>query len=175
MALKATVLKLSLSISDLDRNHFQDYTLTVAQHPSETNERVMVRVLGFALYACQDLRFGKGLATEEEAAVWEIDPTGAIKLWVDVGLPDESRLRKACGRSDKVVLITYGGKGADLWWRQNSEALARYKNLTVYQLSFEDSEKLAKLIDRNMKLAWTIQEGTVYLGEESVALVQLSN
>jgi uncharacterized protein YaeQ len=174
MALKSTVLKLSLSLSDLDRNHFADYTLTVAQHPSETAERVMVRVLAFALHAGPDLRFGKGLSSDEEAAVWEIDPTGAIELWIEVGLPDESRIRKACGRAARVVLITYGGKSADLWWRQNADVLARHSNLEVFQLGFEDGEKLARLAERNMKLTWTIQEGTIYLGDDSISLVRKS-
>jgi len=162
MALKSTVFKAQLQLADLDRNHFGDYALTLAQHPSETNERLMVRLLAFALYAGEDLRFGNGLSSVEEAAVWEIDPTGAIRLWIEVGLPDEARLRKASGRAERLVLIAYGSR-AGLWWKQNAEALQRYRNLTVIQLSGEDSEQLGRLAERNMKLAWTIQEGCVYL------------
>lgn len=162
MALKSTVFKAQLQLADLDRNHFGDYALTLAQHPSETNERLMVRLLAFALYASEDLRFGNGLSSVEEAAVWEIDPTGAIRLWIEVGLPDEARLRKASGRAERLVLIAYGSR-TGLWWKQNAEALQRYRNLTVIQLSGEDSEQLGRLAERNMKLAWTIQEGCVYL------------
>ena len=97
MALRATVYKVQLDVSDLDRNHFAQYPLTLALHPSETEERMMVRLLAFAMHAGQDVQFGKGLSAEEEAAVWEVDPTGEIKVWIDVGQPDESRIRKACG------------------------------------------------------------------------------
>ena len=94
MALKATVFKADLQLADLDRNHFGDYALTLAQHPSETIERVMIRILGYALYASADLRFGRGLSNEEDAALWEIDPSGVTRLWIDVGLPDEARVKK---------------------------------------------------------------------------------
>ncbi len=174
MALKATVFKAALQLSDLDRNHFADYALTIAQHPSETNERLMIRLLAFALYASQDLRFGKGLSSDDEAAVWEIDPTGAIKLWIEVGLPDETRIKKAAGRADEVILLMYGGRSADQWWKQNAEPLQRYKNLKVLLLTEGDSEKLTRLADRNMKLSWTIQEGTVYLGDDEITPVVVS-
>ncbi len=173
MALKATIYKAALSLSDLDRNHFADYSLTLAMHPSETEERLMVRLLAFALYACEDLRFGKGISTDEEAAVWEVDPAGVIRLWIEVGQPDESRIKKASGRADKLVLILYS-RAADIWWKQNKDALARYKNLQVYQLSPEDSAKLSKLAERNMKLVWTIQEGTIYLGDSDIRLTELT-
>lgn len=164
MALKSTVLKLVLQLADLDRNHFADYTLTLAQHPSETAERVMVRVLAYAMHASEDLRFGKGLSNEEEPAVWEIDPSGVIRLWVDVGLPDETRIKKACSKADEAVVLAYGSK-APLWFKQHKDFLLKFKNLRVWQLSLEDSEKLAASMDKNMKMTWTIQEGTVYLGE----------
>lgn len=162
MALKSTVFKAQLQLADLDRNHFGDYALTLAQHPSETDERLMVRLLAFALHASEDLRFGNGLSSVEDAALWEIDPAGVIRLWIEVGLPDEARLRKASSRAEQLVLIAYGSR-TDLWWKQNAEALQRYRNLTVLKLCGEDSERLARLAERNMKLAWTIQEGTVYL------------
>ncbi|MQY51235.1 YaeQ family protein [Rhodocyclus tenuis] len=162
MALKSTVFKAELQLADLDRNHFADYALTLAQHPSETEERLMVRLLAFALYAHEDLRFGKGLSADDEAALWEVDPTGLIRRWIEVGLPEEGRLRKACGRAEQVVVIAYGSR-AESWWKQNAEALQRYRNLEVFVLSAADSDSLARLATRSMKLAWTIQEGTVYL------------
>lgn len=168
MALKATVFKADLQLANLDQNHFGDYALTIAQHPSETVERVMIRLLAFALYASEDMRFGRGLSNEEDAAVWEIDPAGVTRLWVDVGLPDEPRIKKACSRSDKVVVLTYGGRAADMWWQQSAAVLGRYKNLTVMQISSEDSAKLVEVALRTMKLAWTIQEGVVYLENASI-------
>lgn len=168
MALKSTVWKVALTVSDLDRSHFADYSLTVAQHPSETAERVMVRLLAFALHASEDLRFGKGVSTDDEAAVWEIDPTGVIRLWIEVGLPDESRLRKACGRADRVVLLAYGGRAVDLWREQNATVLARLSNFSLLQISPEDMSTLGRLAQRNLQLNWTIQEGVVYLGEDTI-------
>ncbi len=173
MALKSTVWKVALTVSDLDRSHFADYSLTVAQHPSETSERVMLRLLAFALHASEDLRFGKGISTDDEPALWEIDPAGVIRLWIELGLPDESRLRKACGRSGRVVLLAYGGRAVDLWREQNRSALARLNNFSMLQVSPEDCAKLVKLAQRNMQLSWTIQEGLVYIGEDSVRVEAL--
>lgn len=168
MALKSTVWKVALSVSDLDRSHFAQYALTVAQHPSETPDRVMVRLLAFALHASEDLRFGKGIASDDEPAVWEVDPAGVIRLWIELGLPDESRLRKACGRADRVVLLAYGGRAVDLWCEQNAAVVARLSNLRILEISPADVSKLGALAARNLSLDWTIQEGVVYLGEESV-------
>lgn len=168
MALKSTVFKADLQLADLDRHHFGDYALTVAQHPSETMERVMIRLLAFALYASQDLRFGRGLSNEEDASLWAIDPGGVTRLWIDLGLPDETRIKKACSRADQMVVITYGGRASDLWWQQNASALSRYKNLSVIQVTPEDSEKLVAIANRSMKLSWTIQEGMVYLNDAAV-------
>lgn len=174
MALKATVFKADLQVANLDQNQFGDYSLTLAQHPSETIERVMIRLLAFALYASEDLRFGRGLSNEEDAAVWEIDPSGVTRLWIDVGLPDEARVKKACSRADRAVIITYGGRPSDMWWQQNANALTRYKNLSVIQLSPEDSAKLVEVAGRTMKLSWMIQEGMVYLDNASITPIVLS-
>lgn len=162
MALKSTVFKAVLQLADLDRNHFGEYALTLAQHPSETVERLMVRLLAFALFAGEDLRFGKGLSAEDEASLWEIDPTGVIRVWIEVGLPDEARLRRASGRCDRLVVFTYGSR-AESWWKQNADALQRYRNLQVLRLGVDDCERLTAIAARNMKLVWTIQEETVYL------------
>lgn len=168
MALKSTVFKADLQLADLDRHHFGDYALTIAQHPSETMERVMIRLLAFALYASEDLRFGRGLSNEDDASLWEIDPGGVTRLWIDLGLPDETRIKKACSRADRAVVMTYGGRASDLWWQQNVNTLSRYKNLSVIQISPEDSETLVAIANRTMKLSWTIQEGMVYLAEAAV-------
>lgn len=168
MALKSTVFKADLQLADLDRNHFGDYALTIAQHPSETMERVMIRLLAFALFASEDLRFGRGLSNEDDASLWAIDHGGVTRLWIDVGLPDETRIKKACSRSDQVVVLSYGGRASDLWWQQQANTLTRYKNLTVLQISPEDSEKLVAVANRTMKLSWTIQEGMLYLAETAV-------
>ncbi|MDP1645264.1 MAG: YaeQ family protein [Sulfuritalea sp.] len=163
MALKSTIFKVELQIADLDRNYYQNHTLTVARHPSETDERMMVRVLAFAMHADPALMFGKGLSSEDEPDLWRKDLTGAIELWIDVGLPDEKRVRRACGRSQQVVVLTYGGRIADMWWQQNQTALHRQDKLTVINLSTEDSRALAALAERGMQLQCTLQEGELWL------------
>lgn len=163
MALKSTIFKVELQIADLDRNYYQNHTLTVARHPSETDERMMVRVLAFAMHADAALVFGKGLSSEDEPDLWRKDLTGAIELWIDVGLPDEKRIRRACGRSQQVVVLTYGGRVADMWWQQNQAALQRQDKLTVINLSTEDSRALAALAERGMQLQCTLQEAELWL------------
>jgi uncharacterized protein YaeQ len=162
MALKATIFKVELQLADLDRNHYQTYPLTLARHPSETDERMMVRVIAFALHADPALEFGKGLSTEDEPDLWRKDLTGVIKQWIEVGLPDEKRLRKACGRADAVSVITYGGRGADLWWEQNQIALRKLDKLTVINLPGEQTKALANRVQRAMSVNCTLQEGELF-------------
>lgn len=163
MALKSTVFKAELQLADLDRGHFGDYSLTLARHPSETDLRMMVRLLAFALHAGEDLRFGKGLSTDDEPALWEIDPAGVIRCWIEVGQPDEDRVRKAASRAERVVVLAYGDKAVDVWWQQNRDKFARFGKLTVLRIGSDEGEALAALAERSMKLSCTVQEGRVYL------------
>jgi len=125
----------------------------------------MVRLLAFALHAHEYLEFGQGMTDGDEADLWRKDLTGAIELWVDVGLPDEKLIRKACGRSRQVVVYTYGGRVAEMWFAQNSSQLNRLKNLTVINLPQESTRAMAKLAQRTMQLQCTIQDGQVWLGD----------
>lgn len=163
MALKATIFKADLQIADLDRNHFKDYSLTLARHPSETEERMMVRLLAFALYADEQLIFGKGLSSDDEPDLWQKDLTGAIDLWIDVGLPEERRVRRAAGRARQVVLFCYGGRVAEIWWEQNRSAFERIQNLTVIRLPLESTQALAALAERGMNLQCMMQDGELLL------------
>lgn len=165
MALKSTICKAELQLSDLDRHYYQGHNLTLARHPSETDERMMVRLFAFALHASEALVFGKGLSAEDEPDLVECDPTGAIVRWIDVGLPDERDVRRACHRAREMVLITYGGRVADMWWQQNESRLAALSNLTVLALSAEEGAVLASLASRSMRLQCTIQDGTVWLAD----------
>lgn len=165
MAIKATIFKANLQIADMERNYYQDHMLTIARHPSETDERMLVRVLAFALHADEHLEFGQGMTNEEEADLWQKDLTGAIKLWIDVGIPDEKLIRKACGRADQVVVYSYGGRVADMWYAQNSAQFERQKNLTVINLPAASTQALAKLAQRTMILQCTIQDGQVWLSD----------
>lgn len=169
MALKSTIHKADLSVSDIDRGHYHDYALTIARHPSETEERMMVRLLAFALHADEGLAFGKGVSTDEEPDLWQHDLTGRVLAWIEVGLPDPRRLRKACGRADRVFVCAYGARAADLWWQQNREELGRLDTLAVSAVPAEALPPLTALAKRTMRLTATIQEGQVWLAEEGGA------
>jgi uncharacterized protein YaeQ len=172
MALKSTIFRIELSVADMDRNYYADHSLTLARHPSETDERMMVRVLAFALHAGEGLAFGRGLSAEDEPDLWQRDLTGAIEQWIDVGLPDEQDVRKACGRARDVHVVAYGGRAVDLWWNGVRDKLARQARLTVSAVPLEASKALAQLAGRSMRLQVTIQEGHVYVvdGTTSVPL-----
>ena len=165
MAPNATICKAVLHIADVDRHYYEDHSLTLARHPSETDERMMVRLLAFARHAHEALSFGRGLSTEDEPALWQKDATGLIELWIEVGLPDEKAIRQACGRARQVCVYTYGGRAADQWWKQNGAALDRLNNLAVMNLPLEGSRALTDLAQRNMDLHCTIQDGQVLIGD----------
>jgi uncharacterized protein YaeQ len=164
MALKSTIYKIDLNIADMDRQYYAQHSLTIAKHPSETDERVMVRVIGFALYANESLVFGKGLSDDEEPDLWQKDLTSAIELWMDVGLPAEKEIRKAAGRASQVVILLYGGRVADMWWEQNSKALQKLSNLTVINLP--DTQALADMASRGLNMSCTIQDGEILVSHD---------
>jgi len=170
MALKATIAKATLAVSDLDRGYYGTHALTLARHPSETDERMMVRVLAFALHADPALAFGRGLSTDDEPALWQRDDTGLIVRWIDVGLPDERVVKRAAGRAGEVVVYAYGGRAVDLWWQRNGGALARLPKLTVRSVPPAASQGLAAMAARTMELTCTIQDGHVYFSDEATTL-----
>jgi uncharacterized protein YaeQ len=158
MALKATIFKADLQIADMDRNYYADHSLTLARHPSETDERMMVRLLAFTLFAEEALGFGKGLCVD------------------DVGLPDEKWTRKACGRAARVVIVSYGSRTADVWWEQNQGKLGRLENLSVVRVPTEATQALAAMAERTMRLQCTVQDGQVWItnGLETVHIEPVS-
>ena len=164
MALKASIFKADLQIADMDRGYYGKHSLTIARHPSETDERMMVRLLAFALNAHEALAFAKGLSADDEPDLWQRDLTGAIELWIDVGQPDERRIRKACGRAARVLVYSYSGHGAGIWWNQIGARLERIRNLGVYNLPAGIGPVLARLAERSMRLQCTIQDGHVWMG-----------
>jgi len=163
VALKSTIFKAELQVSDLDRDHFATHSLTIARHPSETDERMMVRLLAFALNADEALEFGRGLSSEDEPDLVKRDLTGAIDLWIDVGLPDERAIRKAAGRAREVKVYLYGGRSAALWWSQNEAALGRLRNVSVVEIPDSVAGQVTALAERTMRLDCTIQDAQVWL------------
>ena len=161
MALRATVFKAKLSVADMDRGRHAEHVLTIARHPSETDERMMVRVLAFALWSSDQLAFGRGLSDVDEADLVDRDLSGSIERWIEVGLPDARSILKACGRADRVVVMAYG-HGADLWWKGVASDLARARNLDVIRVPNDESRALAALAERSMDLQVTIQDGMAW-------------
>lgn len=163
MALKATIYKANLNVSDLDRHYYGNHQLTIACHPSETEERLMVRLLAFALFASETLAFTRGISTDDEPDVWDKDLTDHITHWIELGVPDESRIRKGCNRADRVTVVSYGMRHALPWWEKNRDKLARFDNLQVLFLPKEATEALTAMASRNMDLQVTIQDGQAWV------------
>lgn len=161
MALKSTIYKVELSVSDMDRHYYETHKLTVAKHPSETDERLMVRIVAFALNAHEHLEMTKGLSTDDEPDIWQKSLSGELDVWIALGLPSEKVMRQSCGKADKVVVYSYGGRTAEVWWDKVKNSTTRFDNLEVTNLSEHDTGELAKLASRAMKLQINIQDGDV--------------
>ncbi len=162
MAIKSTIFKAELQITDMDRHYYQDHALILARHASENNERMMVRLLAFALHASESLQFTKGLSSDDEPDLWQKKLSGEIEVWIDLGQPDEKRIRKACGRARQAIIYLYQQRSNAAWWEQNRNKLARFENLTVVSLDHESVTGLAAMAERAMRLQCTIQDGSVW-------------
>ena len=165
MALKATIFKAQLFLSDMDRHHYQEYALTLARHPSETDERMMIRLMAFCWHAHERLEFTKGLSADDEPELWLKNYHDEITLWIELGQPDAKRLKKACHRASHVVLYLYGGRGTQIWWKQNQDKLAQHANLSVILLNEEQTLPLTTLIARTMSLTCTIAEKELWISD----------
>jgi uncharacterized protein YaeQ len=172
MAQKATIYKVELSVSDMDRQYYETHKLTIAKHPSETDERLMVRIVAFALNAHEHLEMTKGLSTDEEPDIWQKSLSGELDVWVALGLPSEKVMRKSCGKADKVIVYPYGGRTADIWWDKVKNSTTRFDNLRVINLAPNDTDALANLASRAMKLQVNIQDGDVMVSvDDSIVYV----
>jgi uncharacterized protein YaeQ len=163
MAQNATIFRAELNVADMDRHYYADHALTLARHASETDERMMVRMLAFALHAHERLEFGRGIGNADEPDLSRRDLTGRLELWLDVGLPDERRLRKACGQADHVVVYAFGGRTVEAWWAKVAPELERCRNLTVIELSAGTTQALAAHAVNGMQLQLTVQDGEAWL------------
>ncbi len=179
MALKATIYKADLQLSDIDRGIYGDYPLTIARHPSETDERLMVRLLAFALSVPADgdhgpLEFAKDLWDADEPSLWQRDFTGRLVHWIEVGQPDEKRLARVCARVDQVSVFSYASS-TPIWWEALAPKTSRLRNLTVWQIPSEQSEALALLAKRSMQLNVTVQDGGIWMSDQERSVeVQLT-
>lgn len=166
MAQKATIYKVELSVSDMDRHYYETHKLTVAKHPSETDERMMVRLLAFALNAHENLEMTRGISTDDEPDIWQKNLSGELELWVALGLPTEKVIRQSYGKSDEVIIYSYGGRTADMWWDKIKNSTTRFDNLRVVNLSQDSTGELAELANRTMKLQVNIQDGEVMVSAD---------
>ncbi len=183
MALKSTVFKANLSVADIDHGYYADHALTLARHPSETDERMMVRLVALALQAHRlqtvcggdgTLAFGAGLSDPDEPDVWLRDFTGQTRLWIEVGQPEDKPLAKACNKADAVVVYAFH-HAAEVWWRGIESKLTRLDKLEVWRVPTEVAQALAGLAERSMQLQATIQEGALMLsnGQQTIEVEPL--
>jgi len=172
MAQKATIYKVELSVADMDRDYYETHNLTVAKHPSETDERLMVRILAFALNAHEQLEFTRGISTDDEPDIWQKSLSGELELWVALGLPGEKIIRQSCGKANKVIVYCYGGRTAEVWWEKIKNSTTRFDNLQVTNFSKKDTSDLGRMASRLMKLQVNIQDGDVMISvDDSIAYI----
>ena len=168
MAISSTINKVSLNIANMDRHYYQSHELTVAQHPSETDFRFMIRLIAYMANASDQLCFSKGLDSDDEPELWQKTLTGDIELWIDFGQPDEKRIRKACGRARQVIIYTYHERKAKAWWAQQQKKLQRFNNLKVLHINALGVDSMIK---RSMQLQCNIQDGEIYLNDDNSSLI----
>ncbi len=166
MGIKSTIFKVELNISDMDRNYYHEHKLTIALHPSETETRMMARMLAFILNANENLLYSKCVNRDDEPDIWQNDLTGTVELWIYIGQPEEKRIRKACNRAKDVIIYTYNGESSTTWWKQKSNKLIRFKNLLVVDLPVDAITELVTMIDRTMEFQCTIQDGHIWIANK---------
>ena len=164
MAIKPTIYKLNISLSDLNRNYYDTLNLTLAQHPSETLERMMVRVLAYCINAEENLAFAKGLNADDEPDIWAKTLDDQLTLWIDVGEPSVERIKKASRQAQSLKIYCFNTK-ADVWWTQAQEKISRMK-ASIYQFQWEEIQTLATMVQRTMEISVTVTGDSAYVATE---------
>jgi uncharacterized protein YaeQ len=170
MALKPTIYKFNLNLSDLNNDHYQNLNLTLALHPSETLERMMARVMAYCLNVYRDdknqqgLRFTKGLSEVEQPDIWLRNLDDSIDLWIDLGEPEFERMKKACRQAKQTLLYSFNSK-SDVWWSQ-SQSKFKKLDLCVSQFDWTEIQALAALVERTMHASITITGSSAYVAAE---------
>ncbi|WP_334064221.1 YaeQ family protein [Alteromonas genovensis] len=163
MALKATIFKADISITDMDRNYYNDHNLTIARHPSENDERMMLRIIAFIVNAHEQLQFTKGLSDDEVPDLWQKSFSDEIELWIELGQPSDQRIKKGCNQSKQMKIYAYADNSFDVWWKKEQNKLNTKKNLSVYTLPDALSATLSDAVERSMQIQVTIQDGQIWL------------
>ena len=172
MALKATIFKADISITDMDRNYYHDHNLTIARHPSENDERMMLRLVAFIANAHERLQFTKGLSDDDVPDLWLKNFSDEIELWVELGQPSEQRIKKGCNQSQAMQIYAYADNSFDVWWRKEQNKLQARKNLSVFTLPESLASELANAVQRSMQIQVTIQDGQMWLTIEGAEITQ---
>ena len=172
MAMKAVIYKAELEIVDMDRNYYATHRLTVACHPSETAERLMIRLLAFALNAHERLEFGKGISDSDEPDLWQKDLAGAIELWIELGHPDERTLSRALGRSPRVIVYMYSAN-PDRWWDPIKGRFEAARKLSLFHVNARSAAELARLAVPSMSLQCSVQDGEVWFRDDRQGAVRV--
>jgi uncharacterized protein YaeQ len=175
MGTKSTIYKAELTITNVDRQYYETHPLVIAQHPSEPDRRVMARLIVYAIFAHERLEFGRGISSDQDPDLWRRDLTGVIEQWIELGQPEESDIRKACGLAKEVIIVTYSGNSAEVWWAKNASSLVKQKNLKVLNIDSDSLEQATRLLDRRMTLTAIIQDGEFQLSNGSDSVVILSH
>lgn len=167
MALKSTIYKARLTVSNLNIHHYHDYALTIARHPSENNLRVMIRLLAFALNSQDEVQFTKGLSSDSEPDLWKINHDGSIALWIELGLPDERHVRQICSKANLVTVYTYHGNQAEQWFDSIAGKVQRFDHLKIVHLTFTDTHALEALAEKGMNLNISIEDNEIWVSNET--------
>jgi len=162
MALKATIYKVNIELANMDKNYYDSLQLTIAQHPSETEHRLIVRILCFILNAHPDLKFGKGISNEDEAAIWQINYSDEIELWIELGQIDDKRIKKACNKAKTTKLYCYGSS-VDIWWTQVQNTMNKFDSLNIERFSQNTITPLIPLLNKTMEFQCSIQDNQLWL------------
>ncbi|WP_018984864.1 YaeQ family protein [Salinimonas chungwhensis] len=172
MALKATIFKADISISDMDRNYYNDHNLTIARHPSENDARMMLRILAFIVNAHERLIFTKGLSDDDEPDLWQKSFSDEIERWIELGQPSEQRIKKGCNQSQQMMIYSYADNSFDAWWKKEKTRLQSRKNLSVFTVPEVLSTTLANAVQRSMQIQVTIQDGQIWLTIEGADITE---
>lgn len=166
MALKSTIFKVKLSVSNLNIHHYQDYSLTIAKHPSETDQRMMFRLIAFSLLSEENLELTKGLSSDSEPDLWKINYDGSIDHWIELGHPDERRIRQMCSKAKKVSIFTYQDNTSLAWFKTVEDHLHRFDHLNVTHLNIVDSEDIVSFVERGMNFGVSIEDNEIWLSND---------
>ncbi len=167
MALKSTIYKVRLTLSNLNIHHYADYSLTIAKHPSENDLRMIVRLLAFSLSAHEEVQFTKGLSSDSEPDLWKINHDGSIEHWIELGIPDERHIRQICSKANKVSIYTYHGNQALQWFESVGNKLHRFDHLNIVHFIISNNQDLETFAQKGMNLNITIEDNEIWISNET--------